>query len=167
MRFRVFSVLSGRAGCCFSCFYVYDNSLLEIPSGCSRYLRLGFLWFFYLLEQEGSAARKLAIAVVGKCADKLEPYVRSFLTSVMVEGKSSDSGLHKDHHEIICELYGCAPQLLSGVIPYINDELVVLPTSVCVLFDVTLFFSLFGLFSTFDCFEVGGYTQHKQTNNMC
>ncbi|XP_024357694.1 sister chromatid cohesion protein PDS5 homolog A isoform X2 [Physcomitrium patens] len=75
-------------------------------------------------KKEGSAARKLAIAVVEKCADKLEPYVRSFLTSVMVEGKSLDSGLHKDHHEIIYELYGCAPQLLAGVIPLINDQLV-------------------------------------------
>jgi len=93
------------------------------------------LLYLYFLEQEGSAARKLAIAVVEKCADKLEPYVRSFLTSVMVEGKSLDSGLHKDHHEIIYELYDCAPQLLSGVIPYINDELVVQSTSRQVLSD--------------------------------
>lgn len=98
---------------------------------------LDLLWYFYFLEQEGSAARKLAIAVVEKCADKLEPYVRSFLASVMVEGKSLDSGLHKDHHEIIYELYGCAPQLLSGVIPCINDELVVQSTSRRALFDDT------------------------------
>ncbi|XP_024361717.1 sister chromatid cohesion protein PDS5 homolog A isoform X2 [Physcomitrium patens] len=75
-------------------------------------------------NKEGSAARKLAIAVVERSADKLEPYVRSFLTSVMVEGKSFKSGLHKDHHQVISELYGCAPQLLSGVTPNINDELV-------------------------------------------
>lgn len=95
--------------------------------------RAGLLSCFCFLEQEGSAARKLAIAVVEKCADKLEPYVRSFLTSVMVEGKSLDSGLHKDHHEIIYELYGCAPQLLAGVIPLINDQLVVQSLSYSVL----------------------------------
>lgn len=83
------------------------------------------VFFGLFCEQEGSAARKLAIAVVERSADKLEPYVRSFLTSVMVEGKSFKSGLHKDHHQVISELYGCAPQLLSGVTPNINDELVV------------------------------------------
>ena len=72
--------------------------------------------------------------MVEKCADKLEPYVRSFLTSVMVEGKSLDSGLLKDHHEVIFELYSCTPQLLSGVIPHINDELVVRSMSVGVVF---------------------------------
>jgi hypothetical protein len=114
----VFLVESARDGASIQ----FENDVFEERAAWTV---VDALWCFRGVEQEGSGARKLAIAVVEKCADKLEPYVRSFLTSVMVEGKSLDSGLHKDHHEVIFELYCCAPQLLSGVIPHINDELVV------------------------------------------
>ncbi|CAM6002851.1 unnamed protein product, partial [Sphagnum balticum] len=77
-----------------------------------------------LLKKEVStAAHKLAVSVVEKCVDKLEPYVQRFLTSVMLEGKSLKSGLHCDCHEIIYEIYCCAPQMLLAVIPNLTQEL--------------------------------------------
>ncbi|BBN05523.1 sister chromatid cohesion protein PDS5 [Marchantia polymorpha subsp. ruderalis] len=70
------------------------------------------------------AAHKLAVAVVERCADKLEPYVQKFLTSVMLEGKGSESELQEDYHAIIYEIYRCARQMLIAVIPNLIRELV-------------------------------------------
>ncbi|KAL3693850.1 hypothetical protein R1sor_007501 [Riccia sorocarpa] len=70
------------------------------------------------------AAHKLAIAVVERCAEKLEPYVQKFLTSVMLEGKGLESELRDDYHNIIYEIYRCAPQMLLAVIPNLTRELV-------------------------------------------
>jgi sister-chromatid-cohesion protein PDS5 len=75
------------------------------------------------LQEVSTAAHKLAVSVVEKCVDKLEPYVQRFLTSVMLEGKSLKSGLHCDCHEIIYEIYCCAPQMLLAVIPNLTQEL--------------------------------------------
>jgi len=69
------------------------------------------------------AARKLAISVVQHCAEKLEPFVQRFLTSVMFEGKTARSDLQEDYHEIIFEIYQCAPQMLLAVIPNLTQEL--------------------------------------------
>ncbi|CAM6113881.1 unnamed protein product [Calypogeia fissa] len=70
------------------------------------------------------AAHKLAVAVVERCSDKLEPYVQKFLTSVMLEGKRAESELEEDYHDIIYEIYCCAPQMLLAVIPNLTQELV-------------------------------------------
>ncbi|KAL2634564.1 hypothetical protein R1flu_006043 [Riccia fluitans] len=70
------------------------------------------------------AAHKLAVAVVERCAEKLEPYVQKFLTSVMLEGKGLESELREDYHNIIYEIYRCAPQMLLAVIPNLTRELV-------------------------------------------
>lgn len=92
--------------------------------------RVPFLLFsqepWCLLQEVSTAAHKLAVSVVEKCVDKLEPYVQRFLTSVMLEGKSLKSGLHCDCHEIIYEIYCCAPQMLLAVIPNLTQELLVI-----------------------------------------
>ncbi|CAK9189716.1 unnamed protein product [Sphagnum troendelagicum] len=79
-----------------------------------------------LRQKEGvsEAGHKLAVAVVENSADNLEPYVRSFLTLVILEGRGLQTGLKKDYHEIIYEIYSCAPQMLLAVLPYLKEELV-------------------------------------------
>jgi len=56
----------------------------------------------------------------------------------MVEGKSLNSGLQKDQHEVIIELYGSAPLLLSGFLPNIKSELAVQSWSPVLLLKYTL-----------------------------
>jgi hypothetical protein len=77
------------------------------------------------IQDVSLAAHKLAVAVVERCADKLEPYVQKFLTSVMLENKRPESELQEDYHDIIYEIYRCAPQMLLAVIPNLTQELVV------------------------------------------
>eukprot|EP01018_Ginkgo_biloba_P018620 Gb_23673 [translate_table: standard] len=69
------------------------------------------------------AAHKLSVSVVQRCAEKLEPFVQRFLTSVMLEGKAAGSDLQEDYHDIIFEIYQCAPQMLLAVIPNLTQEL--------------------------------------------
>eukprot|EP00250_Pteridium_aquilinum_P017571 c23690_g1_i1 orf=2-3739(-) len=71
-----------------------------------------------------SAAHKLAVGVVRHCAEKLEPYVQRLLTSVMLEGRTAEIDLHADYHDIIHEIYQCAPEMLLAVIPNLTQELV-------------------------------------------
>ncbi len=71
------------------------------------------------------------MSIVNKCVDKLEPYVKGFLTSMMLEGGSLKNGLHCDCHEHICEIYWCVfgfsflaiipnlTQALSVIIPFV------------------------------------------------
>lgn len=73
-----------------------------------------------------SAAHKLAVGVVRHCAEKLEPYIQRLLTSIMLEGRAAEIGLHADYHDIIHELYQCAPEMLLAVIPNLTQELVVI-----------------------------------------
>ncbi|KAI8001151.1 hypothetical protein LOK49_LG09G00038 [Camellia lanceoleosa] len=66
--------------------------------------------------------RRLAMNVIERCAEKLEPGVKQFLISSM----SGDNGPLKsqiDYHEIIYDIYRCAPQILSGVVPYLTGVL--------------------------------------------
>ncbi|KAL7213803.1 hypothetical protein ACSBR2_016356 [Camellia fascicularis] len=68
------------------------------------------------------SARRLAMNVIERCAEKLEPGVKQFLISSM----SGDNGPLKsqiDYHEIIYDIYRCAPQILSGVVPYLTGVL--------------------------------------------
>lgn len=70
------------------------------------------------------AARRLAMNVIEQCAGKLEPGIKQFLiSSLSGDGGSLDSQM--DYHEIIYDIYRCAPQILSGVIPYLTGELLV------------------------------------------
>ncbi|KAJ6380523.1 hypothetical protein OIU77_029422 [Salix suchowensis] len=68
------------------------------------------------------AGRKLALNVIEHCAGKLEAGIKQFLISSM----SKDSRLANckiDYHEVIYDIYRCAPQILSGAIPYLTGEL--------------------------------------------
>ncbi|CAL9087272.1 unnamed protein product [Musa acuminata var. zebrina] len=68
------------------------------------------------------AARKLAMNVIEHCADKLGPCIVQLLVSSLSDDNSYlDRSL--DHHEVIYDIYQCAPQILTGIIPYITGEL--------------------------------------------
>lgn len=69
------------------------------------------------------AARRLAMNVIEQCAGKLEACIRQFLISSM--SGDSKSNYQIDYHEVIYDVYCCAPQILSGVVPYLTGELLV------------------------------------------
>eukprot|EP00249_Psilotum_nudum_P024915 c29322_g1_i2 orf=363-5285(-) len=85
-----------------------------------------------LQEKKGvsPAAHQLAMSVFQRCAEKLEPCVQRFLTSVMFEGNALQSALHEDYHELIYEIYQCAPQMLVAVIPNLTAELLTVEVDV-------------------------------------
>ncbi|XP_058199465.1 sister chromatid cohesion protein PDS5 homolog A isoform X2 [Rhododendron vialii] len=68
------------------------------------------------------AARRLAMDVIEHCAGKLEPGIKQFLISSL-SGDSGSLDCQMDYHEIIYDIYRCAPQILSGVVPYLTGEL--------------------------------------------
>ncbi|KAL6596694.1 hypothetical protein ACP70R_047337 [Stipagrostis hirtigluma subsp. patula] len=68
------------------------------------------------------SGRKLAHSVIEHSTGKLEPYIKKFLTSSWA-GDGSSSNDQIDHHEIILDLYQCAPKVLKVVVPYITGEL--------------------------------------------
>ena len=70
------------------------------------------------------AARKLAMNVIEQCAGKLEADIKQFLISSM-SGDSKTAKYPLDYHEVIYDVYRCAPQILSGVVPYLTGELLV------------------------------------------
>lgn len=62
--------------------------------------------------------------VIKQCVGKLEPIIKQFFLSLMSgDGKPVNSQVQC--HEVIYDLYCCAPQILSGVVPYITGELLV------------------------------------------
>ncbi|XP_010441422.1 PREDICTED: sister chromatid cohesion protein PDS5 homolog A isoform X6 [Camelina sativa] len=67
-------------------------------------------------------ARRLAMKVIEQCAPKVESDIKQFLISSM-SGDSRFSSSQIDYHEVIYDLYRCAPQALSGVAPYLTGEL--------------------------------------------
>ncbi|CAN4127000.1 unnamed protein product [Withania somnifera] len=68
------------------------------------------------------AGRGLAMKVIEQCSGKLEPSIKQFLVSSM-SGDSTPTAFEIDYHEVIYDIYHCAPQILSGVVPYITGEL--------------------------------------------
>ncbi|CAN4114615.1 unnamed protein product [Withania somnifera] len=68
------------------------------------------------------AGRGLAMKVIEQCSGKLEPSIKQFLVSSM-SGDSRPTAFDIDYHEVIYDIYRCAPQILSGVVPYITGEL--------------------------------------------
>ncbi|RID60363.1 hypothetical protein BRARA_F03523 [Brassica rapa] len=70
----------------------------------------------------GDAARRLAMKVIEQCAQKVESDIKQFLIS-SVSGDSRFSSSQIDYHEVIYDLYRCAPQTLSGIAPYLTGEL--------------------------------------------
>lgn len=62
--------------------------------------------------------------VIEQCAPKVESDIKQFFISSM-PGDSRFSSSQIDYHEVIYDLYRCAPQALSGVAPYLTGELLV------------------------------------------
>ncbi|KAF3331980.1 sister chromatid cohesion protein PDS5 A [Carex littledalei] len=67
---------------------------------------------------------ELASLVVKYFEDKLEPFIRSSLSSCLRSGNSSGKVLGKIHHRIILEVFRCSPRILFSVIPNLINELV-------------------------------------------
>lgn len=63
--------------------------------------------------------------VIENCAGKLETSVKQLLSS-SISGDTIASSNLLDYHEVIFDIYQCAPQILFGVIPYITSELLVI-----------------------------------------
>lgn len=66
--------------------------------------------------------------VIEHSAEKLEPGIKQFLMSAMSGDSQSLIG-QIDYHEVIYDIYRCAPRVLSGVVPYITGELLVITQS--------------------------------------
>lgn len=62
--------------------------------------------------------------VIQQSMEKLEPSIKQFLLSLM-SGGSKTMNSQVQYHEVIFDLYCCAPQTLSGVLPYVTEELMV------------------------------------------
>ncbi|KAG6695602.1 hypothetical protein I3843_09G106700 [Carya illinoinensis] len=69
-----------------------------------------------------TAARRLAMNIIEQCAVKLEAGIKQFLIS-SISGDSQLVNSHIDYHEVIYDIYRCAPQILFGVVPYLTGEL--------------------------------------------
>ncbi|KAG6507208.1 hypothetical protein ZIOFF_032549 [Zingiber officinale] len=67
-----------------------------------------------LVKTEKGASFRLAVSLIQNCAGKLEPSICSFLTSCNFEN---------DTCEIILEIFQCAPQILTSIIPNLTQEL--------------------------------------------
>ena len=63
--------------------------------------------------------------VIEQCSGKLEPGIRQFLISSISDDNRS-LNCQIDYHEVIYDIYQCAPQVLSEVVPYIRGELLVI-----------------------------------------
>ncbi|KAL8110273.1 sister chromatid cohesion protein PDS5 homolog B isoform X1 [Apium graveolens] len=70
-----------------------------------------------------SPAFKLAVDVIQSCSEELEPSVCGFLTSCILERNAVGNDLKEFYHEIIFEIFRCAPQMLLAVIPNLTHEL--------------------------------------------
>ncbi|KAI7731479.1 hypothetical protein M8C21_026903, partial [Ambrosia artemisiifolia] len=66
-----------------------------------------------------AAARRLGMKVIAQCPGKLEPGIKQFILSSM----SGASNHHIDYHEVIYDVYRCAPQVLKKVVPSLTKEL--------------------------------------------
>lgn len=63
--------------------------------------------------------------VIQQCVGKLEPNIKQFLLSLM-SGDRKLVNSEVEYHGVIYDLYCCAPQILSGVLPYVTGELLVI-----------------------------------------
>ncbi|CAL1352064.1 unnamed protein product [Linum trigynum] len=68
------------------------------------------------------AARRLAMNIIENCAVKLESGIKQVLVSLM-SGDNRLSDIKIDYHEVVYDIYCSAPQILSGVVPYLTGEL--------------------------------------------
>ncbi|KAJ0081710.1 hypothetical protein Patl1_09599 [Pistacia atlantica] len=73
-------------------------------------------------RNKSDTPKRLAMNVIKQCAGKLEAGIKQFLVSSM-SGDSRPENSQIDYHEVIYDIYRCAPQILSGVVPYLTGEL--------------------------------------------
>ncbi|CAH1416312.1 unnamed protein product [Lactuca virosa] len=69
-----------------------------------------------------SAARTHSMNVIKQSAGILEPGIKKFILSSM-SGDNSSSNPQIDYHEVIYDIYRCAPQTLSKIVPNLKREL--------------------------------------------
>lgn len=80
--------------------------------------------------------------VIENCAAKLETSIRQFLVSSM-SGDSRPLKCEIDYHAVLYDIYRCAPQILSGVVPYLTGELlVIIPQFLSLIAPYSFFTSL-------------------------
>ncbi|KAL5769361.1 hypothetical protein ACOSQ2_016144 [Xanthoceras sorbifolium] len=72
-------------------------------------------------RDKSNTARRLAMDVIEQSAGKVEAGIKQFLVSSMSGDRPANSQI--DYHEVIYDVYRCAPQILSGVVPYLTGEL--------------------------------------------
>nr|KJB44600.1 hypothetical protein B456_007G260500 [Gossypium raimondii] len=108
----------------------YRSRVVMLDLECDDLVNEMFSTFFSIvrddhLESVLSAMQTIMIVVLEEsedCSKKLEAGMKQILISVM----SGDNQLIKseiDYHEVIYGIYHCAPQILSGVVPYLIGEL--------------------------------------------
>ncbi|KAJ4965300.1 hypothetical protein NE237_017149 [Protea cynaroides] len=69
------------------------------------------------------ASFRLAVSVIQHCSEKLGPLIQQFLTSCILDRDTMGSELKEFYHEIIFEIFQCAPQMVLPVIPTLTQEL--------------------------------------------
>ncbi|KAF3974294.1 hypothetical protein CMV_002369 [Castanea mollissima] len=69
------------------------------------------------------ASYQLAVSIIQNCAEKLEPFICGFLTNCILNRDAVENELKEFYHEIIFQIFQCAPQMLLTVIPNLTHEL--------------------------------------------
>ncbi|KAK4572835.1 hypothetical protein RGQ29_031022 [Quercus rubra] len=69
------------------------------------------------------ASYQLAVSIIQNCAEKLEPFICGFLTNCILDRDAVENELKEFYHEIIFQIFQCAPQMLLAVIPNLTHEL--------------------------------------------
>lgn len=95
-------------------------------------MRCSYILIFYdfFLQQDATCASyQLAASVIRNCAheDELNLIICSFLSSCIYDRDAVGSGLKEFYHEIIFQVFQCAPHMLLAVIPSLIEELSVYP----------------------------------------
>jgi sister-chromatid-cohesion protein PDS5 len=80
------------------------------------------------LQDVTAAARKLSMNVIKQCIGTLEPSIKHFFLS-LVSGESKPVNSQVQYHEVLYDICCCAPQILSGILPYVTGELQVITDS--------------------------------------
>ena len=83
------------------------------------------LYPLYVLQGAPCASYQLAVSIIQNCAEKLEPFICGFLTKCILDRDAVENELKEFYHEIIFQVFQCAPQILLAVIPNLTHELLV------------------------------------------
>uniref|UniRef100_A0A1S4BUR3 Sister chromatid cohesion protein PDS5 homolog A n=1 Tax=Nicotiana tabacum TaxID=4097 RepID=A0A1S4BUR3_TOBAC len=78
---------------------------------------------FLSLMGASRASHQLAVSVIEKCSEKIEDIVSGFLRSCILNRDAVQSEIKEYYHDIIYEIFQCAPQMLLSVIPSLMNEL--------------------------------------------